>query len=120
MIVRRGQIWAVALDPVVANEQRGIRPCIVVSADRFNNLPIRQAMVVPLTSRHRGLSHHVAVSDIAVSDGGGLKRSSWAMCEALRTVSLQRFGQLISTAAEDTLAKVTEQLLLWLAPEPPR
>jgi mRNA interferase MazF len=110
--VLRGHIWLVALDPTVANEQRGTRPCIVVSGDRFNALPIRLAIVVPLTSRQRGLPHH-----ISVADDGGLERPSWAMCEAVRAVSIQRFGRIIGTATEETLSAITDQLLLWLAPE---
>lgn len=98
------------LDPTVANEQRGSRPCVVVSADRFNVLPIRHAIVVPLTSRERGFPHH-----IAVTDDGGLNRSSWAMCEAVRAVSLERFGRLISTASNLTLAAITDQLVHWLS-----
>jgi mRNA interferase MazF len=112
MMVRRGQIWSVGLDPTAANEQHGTRPCIVLSSDRFNALPIRQAIVVPLTSRDRPLSHH-----IAVADDGGLARPSWAMCEALRAVSLQRFGRQISIATAKTVTDVTEQLMLWLAPD---
>jgi mRNA interferase MazF len=110
--VLRGHIWLVALDPTVANEQRGTRPCIVVSGNRFNALPIRLAIVVPLTSRQRGLPHH-----ISVADDGGLERPSWAMCEAVRAVSLERFGRMISTATDETLSAISDQLLLWLAPE---
>jgi mRNA interferase MazF len=51
------------LDPTVANEQRGTRPCVVVSTDRFNTLPIRQALAVPLTTRERGFPHHIAITD---------------------------------------------------------
>lgn len=109
MRVARGHIWLVSLDPTVANEQRGIRPCLVASADRFNALPIRQAIVVPLTTRERGFPHHVAVQD-----DGGLERSSWAMCEGLRTVSAQRFGRLIGTATDATVREVLAQLGLWL------
>ena len=108
----RGHIWLVALDPIVANEQRGTRPCIVVSGDRFNALPIRLAIVVPLTSRQRGLPHH-----ISVADDGGLERPSWAMCEALRAVSIQRFGRMIGAATDKTLSAISDQLQLWLAPE---
>ncbi len=110
MTVRRGQIWSVTLDPTVGHEQRGVRPCLVVSGDRFNALPIAQAIVVPLTTRERGFPHHVRVAD-----DGGLHRASWAMCEAVRAVATQRFGQQISTAAEDTIRKVVEQLTRWLA-----
>ena len=99
-----------ALGPTVANEQRGIRPCLVVSNRRFNSLAIQQAIVVPLTSRDRRLPHH-----IAVSDDGGLQRPSWAMCEAVRAVSSQRFGRLVSTASHETVIGVSTQLALWLA-----
>ena len=108
MRVRRGQIWLATLEPTVANEQRGVRPCLVVSSDRFNALAIRQAIVVPLTSRERGFPHHVRVVD-----DGGLNRASWAMCEAVRAVSTQRFEREISTATDDTLDRVTDQLTLW-------
>jgi mRNA interferase MazF len=107
--VERGHIWSVALDPTVANEQRGTRPCLVVSADRFNALPIRQAIVVPLTTRDRGFPHHVAVRD-----DGGLTRVSWAMCEGVCTVSTQRFGLLIGTAEQATVHAVLDQLARWL------
>ncbi|MGH3845023.1 MAG: type II toxin-antitoxin system PemK/MazF family toxin [Pseudonocardiaceae bacterium] len=106
----RGHIWSVALDPNVANEQRGIRPCIVISGDRFNALPIRQAIIVPLTTRERGFPHH-----IPVEDDGGLDRPNWAMCEAVRAVSTQRFGRLISTATDEIVNKITDQLTMWLS-----
>jgi mRNA interferase MazF len=109
MNVAQGQIWLVTLDPTVANEQRGNRPCIVVSTHRFNAMPIRQAIVVPLTTRDRGIPHH-----LPVADDGGLSRPSWAMCEGVRAVSLQRFGPHIGTAAHSTVAAITVQLARWL------
>jgi mRNA interferase MazF len=99
----------VTLDPTVANEQRGTRPSIVVSADRFNAMPIQQAIVVPLTTRERGFPHH-----IAVADDGGLNRPSWAMCEGIRAVSTQRFGRLIGAASDQTIDAITDQVTLWL------
>lgn len=113
MRVRRGQVWAVGLDPTIANEQRGIRPCVVISGDRFNAMPIGHTIVVPLTSRDRGLVHH-----IPVVDDGGLSRPSWAMCEAVRSVSTQRFGRQVGTAADATVRAVLDQVALWFAPGP--
>ncbi len=110
-MVARGQVWSVTLDPTAGNEQRGTHLCVVVSADRFNSLPIRQAIIVPLTSRERGFPHH-----IPVADDGGLNRPGWAMCEAVRAVSVERFGQLISTVGRDTLNAIAQQLVLWVCP----
>jgi mRNA-degrading endonuclease toxin of MazEF toxin-antitoxin module len=58
--VQRGQIWLVTLDPAVGNEQRGTLACLVASGDRFNGLPIAQAIVVPLTTRERGFPQPAA------------------------------------------------------------
>lgn len=115
MIIQRGHIWSVILDPAVANEQAGTRPCIVVSADRFNALPIRQSIIVPLTSRDRRLPHH-----IAVGDDGGLRRPSWAMCEAVRTISVQRLGTLIGIADRATTEAIIGQIIRWLDYARPR
>ena len=112
MRAQRGQIWPVALDPARASEQAWTRPCIVVSADRFNKLAIGHCIVVPLTSRDRRLPHHTAVRD-----DGGLTRPSWAMCEAVRSVSLQRFGVLIGTADSATIEAVGRQVRRWIEPE---
>lgn len=107
--VARGHLWSVNLHPTVANEQRGARPCLVVSRDRFNALPIRQVIVVPLTTRDRGFPHHVPVVD-----DGGLVGPSWVMCEGVRAISTDRFGRLIGTVDDRTLLRVAEQLALWL------
>jgi mRNA interferase MazF len=80
-----------------------------MSTDRFNTLPIRQAFVVPLATREHGFPHHVAVAD-----DGGLNQASWAMCEAVRAVSLERFGQFIGTAISVTVAEIINQVMLWL------
>ena len=109
MRVQQGQIWSVKLDPTVANEQAGTRPCIVVSTDRFNALPIHQAIVVPLTTRERGFPHH-----ILVTDQGDLNKSSWAMCEGVRTVSTSRFWPAHRHSHPQTLTQVTDQLTRWL------
>lgn len=109
MRVHQGGIWLASLDPTVANEQRGFRPYLVISHDRFNALLIRQPIVVPLTTRERGFPHHVRVVD-----DGGLNRDSWAMCEGVRAVSTQRFERELSTATADTLNKVIGQLTRWL------
>lgn len=112
MRARRGQIWAVTLDPTLANEQARTRPCIVVSFDRFNKLPIGHCIVVPLTSRDRRLPHH-----ISVIDDGGLARPSWAMCEAVRSVSVRRFGALVATADSSTTEAVVRQVSRWIEPD---
>lgn len=113
MTVRQGEIWTASLNPVVANEQAGARPCLIISADRFNALPIRQCIVIPLTTRDRQLPHH-----IKVGDDGGLKQPSWAMCEAVRAVSASRLGDRVGSADQATVDAVREQVIAWIQPNP--
>jgi mRNA-degrading endonuclease toxin of MazEF toxin-antitoxin module len=37
------------------------------------------------------------------------------MCEAVRAISTRRFGRMIGTATNETLDRITGQLMLWLA-----
>lgn len=107
---RRGDVWLVTLNPVVANEQAGTRPCVVVSVDQFNAMPIQQVIVVPLTTKDRGLPHH-----IALAPGDTLPRPSWALCEAVRAVSTRRFLRRLGSARPEELAAITEQVMTWFA-----
>jgi mRNA interferase MazF len=100
-----GQIWLADLDPVVANEQAGIRPCLVVSTDGYNAMPIRHAFVTPITTRSRRLPHH-----IRVLDDGGLERPSFAMPEGTRAISTQRFRRYLGQASPDAVDDVRSWL----------
>ena len=67
--------------------------------------------VVPLTTRARGIPTHVEIRPPA----GGLHEMSWARCEDLRSVSIERLmtGPLGVVSAE-TLHAVGERLRLLL------
>lgn len=109
MTPRSGDIWLVDLDPVVANEQAGRRPALVISVDEYHALPIRHAFVAPLTTRDRGLPHHVQVVD-----DGGLHRASFAMSEYARSLSTLRFRQRLASAHADTVDEVRRWVLRFL------
>ena len=49
----RGQIWEFDLNPKRGREQRGIRPCLVVSADALNRSSFGTVVVCPITTRAR-------------------------------------------------------------------
>jgi mRNA interferase MazF len=101
MSLREGQVWLANLEPVVANEQGGVRPCLVVSNDTYHRMPIDHACIVPLTTRDRGLLHHLPL------DGeGGLDRPSFAMTEAIKTVSTVRFIRQLGEVSPATVATI--------------
>ncbi|WP_199757722.1 type II toxin-antitoxin system PemK/MazF family toxin [Micromonospora sp. Llam0] len=66
------------------------------------------AIVVPLTTRDRGLDHHVRID----SPESGLTRPSWARTEDITAVSTQRFRrtQPLGTASASEVARLSEWL----------
>lgn len=92
----------------IGHEQGGLRPAVVVGSTTHCRFPIDMALVVPLTSRDRGLEHHVRID----SPESGLKRPSWARTEEITAVSTQRFTRAapLGTASAAEVADLTEWL----------
>ena len=49
-MVKRGEVWLVALDPTVGSEIPKSRPCVIVSPSELNQ-HLRTVIVAPLTSK---------------------------------------------------------------------
>jgi mRNA interferase MazF len=92
----------------VGHEQGGLRPAIVVGSATHCRFPIGMALVVPLTSRDRGLEHHVRIS----SGESGLHRPSWARTEEITAVSTSRFTRAtpIGAASAAEIAELSDWL----------
>lgn len=75
-----------------------------MSADDYNGLPISMTIVVPLTGRDRGLSHHIPIK------GAGLDRPTVARPEDVRAISTQRLHRQLGTARDDEVAAVAAVL----------
>lgn len=105
------QVWMADLSPVVGSEQAGRRPVVVVSSALFAEFPTEMAIVVPLTTRSRGLPHHVAVD----SEGTGLQRPSWARTDDIRTISEQRLiGRPLGTVSDKEAEDIRVYLRLMI------
>lgn len=83
------QVWLADFGSPAGNEQGGTRPAVIVGSEDHCRFPIPMALVVPLTTRDRGLPHHIGIG----STESGLKRPSWARTEDIRAISTTRFTQ---------------------------
>jgi mRNA interferase MazF len=81
------QVWWVDFGAPIGREQGGVRPAVVVGSTTHCRFPVDMALVVPLTTRDRGLEHHVRIA----SSASGLAQPSWARIEEIRAVSTLRF-----------------------------
>lgn len=106
----RGEVWLVDLDPVRGREQAGRRPGLVVSVDLFNRGPADLVVVIPLTTREKGIPWHVAVEP----PEGGLKEKSFIKCEDLRSVAKERLLSRLGAVSAETLAAVEDRLRILL------
>ena len=107
----RGEIWNADLDPTRGREQAGRRPVLVVSTDRFNEGPAELVVVLPITSKAKGIPWHVVLKPGGLS---GLRTQSFAMVEAIRCISRERLAKRLGEVAEDALSEVERRLRILL------
>jgi len=106
----RGDIWYADFNPIRGHEQSGVRPALIVSADAFHRGPAELVMVLPLTTKQRGLPSRVAM----LPPEGGVREASYVMVDQLRTISHDRLRDRIGTASPLTLSIVEDRLRLLL------
>ena len=103
---RRGEVWLVKLDPTQGREQAGQRPALVLSVDPFNHGPAELVVVLPLTSKAKGVPLHVAVSP----PEAGLSLPSFIKCEDVRSVSKGRLLNRLGVVSAPTLSAVEDRI----------
>lgn len=106
----RGEVWLADLDPTRGREQAGRRPVLVISDDIFNRGPADLAIVLPITSRLRGIPSHVVVAP----PEGGLRDRGAVLCEAIRSISRHRLVDRWGTVRRRTLLVVEDVLRILL------
>ena len=103
---QQADIWMADLDPTRGHEQAGKRPALVVSADIFNASAAGLVVIVPITSKSKGIRAHIPI-DPGIS---GLRTKSFLICEQPRTISKDRLSKRLGRAPEEILSSVK----MWL------
>ena len=106
----RREVWTVDLSPTRGHEQDLVRPALVVSSDSFNRSAAGLVMVLPLTRTQRGIPFHVEVRP----PEGGLRTTSYVLCDQIRTVSKERLGARRGEITETTMHRIVERLRVLL------
>lgn len=111
MILCRGSVVLVELDPTVGHEQRGVRPCVVVSDPLINQdqrFPV--LCVVPVT----GTLGEGALYPVLSPAGSGLTKVSCALVDHLRSIDKRRIRRVYGVVSADELAALDEAIGLFL------
>jgi mRNA interferase MazF len=102
----RGDIWLADLNPIRGREQVGMRPCLVVSVNLFNQSPAELVIVIPLTTRAKGIRTHVSLAP----PEGGVREQSFIKCEDVRSISTERLTSRWGAIAPATMRTVEDYL----------
>ena len=106
----RGQVWQVDLSPTQGHETRGTRPCLVITVDRFNHGPAGLVVVLPITTKAKGIPFHVPVDP----PEGGLDKRSFIKCEEPRCISTDRLTECSGAVAPRTMEQVADLVRILL------
>lgn len=112
--LRRGTIVLLGLDPTVGHEQRGVRPCVVVSDPEVmldQRFPL--VAVLPVT----GTPGNGALYPPLAPGESGLKKPSYVLVDQLRSVDKRRIRRMFGQVTIAELRQIDEGLLLFLGLE---
>jgi mRNA-degrading endonuclease toxin of MazEF toxin-antitoxin module len=109
MVMKRGEIWLVSLDPTLGHEQKGRRPVLIVSPEAFNRIT-KVPVVLPITSA----GNFARMAGFAVSlTGSGCKTIGAIRCDQPRVLDLAARG---GRKLEDIPDAVMIEVLARVAP----
>jgi mRNA interferase MazF len=111
MRLGRGAVVVVELDPAQGHEQRGVRPCVVVSDPEIigdQRFPL--VCVVPVT----GTPGEGLLYPPLAPGQSGLAKWSFALIDHLRSIDKRRIRRVYGELAREEMAAVDEGLALWL------
>ena len=105
-MILRGDVYDVDVGRPVGHLPTHRRPALVVSADVVSNSVGGLVAVVPITSRSYGLRSHVELD----SGGSGLAHASFARCDQLRFVAIERLHRRRGSASISEVASIDTAL----------
>ena len=111
MKIERGTLVLVSLDPTLGHEQRGVRPCVVMSdPDVVAEQRFPLLGVVPVT----GTPGEGALYPELRAGKSGLTKTSYALTDQVRSVDKRRIRRVFGQLSPTELASVDEGLSLFL------
>ena len=108
-IIERGEVYLTDLNPVIGNEQGGIRPVLIIQND-IGNAFSNTTIVASITSyiRHKpNLPTHVYIKN-----RDGLTQNSIVLLEQIRTIDRKRLIRRLCKLKYDEMKKIELCLLI--------
>ncbi len=115
----RGQIWEFDLSPKRGREQRGVRPCLIVSTDALNRSTFGTVIICPITTRERPAFRWrpgLTPKDLHVVAKGWKPRPHWVATDQVVTVDVAQraLRHLATVIDEERMLEVDDSLRMLL------
>lgn len=111
MKLARGSVALLVLDPMVGHEQRGVRPCVIVSdPDVVADQTFPLVCIVPVT----GTPGVGALYPSLAPGRSGLTKKSFALVDQLRSVDKRRIQRVYGRITAAELGAIDAGLTLFL------
>jgi mRNA interferase MazF len=111
VIIDRGTVILVELDPTVGHEQRGRGPCVAVSDPAVNadqRFPLIAVVPITATAGEGALYPELSPGK------SGLTKTSYALIDHLRSIDKRRIRRVYGRIRTDELAVLDQGLELFL------
>lgn len=115
----RGEVWLFDLNPTRGREQKGVRPCLVVSTDALNRSDFGTVIVCPITTTERPRFKwrvEIAPGDLRLADTSWQPRRHWVETDQVVTVDTahRALRHLATVVDEERLRSVDDSLRMML------
>lgn len=115
MRIERGTVALVELNPTVGHEQKGMRPCVIVSDPEVTaDQRFPMLCVVPIT----GTAGEGALYPPLASGRSGLTKPSFALVDHLRSIDKRRLRHVFRRITPAELEAIDSGLCLYLGLDP--
>jgi mRNA interferase MazF len=109
--LERGTLVLVGLDPTVGHEQRGTRPCVIVSdPDVTADQRFQLVAVVPVS----GTAGEGALYPPLTPGRSGLRKRSFALVDQIRSIDKRRVDRIFGRVPREELDAIDMGLSLFL------
>src|SRR5580704_12680566 len=109
--IARGAVVVVELDPTIGHEQRGVRPCVVVSDPPvISDQRFPLVCVVPVT----GTPGEGLLYPSLTPGKSGLVKNSYALIDQLRSVDKRRIRRVFGEITQEEITMIDEGLAIFL------
>lgn len=109
-VPKRGEVWLIDFDPAVGAEIQKVRPALVISVDTIGRLPLR--LVVPITDWKPHYAGFPWFIELPATPASGLTKDSGADTFQTKSLSENRFVQLLGEVAPAQLDAVASAIAL--------